>query len=159
MEHLSQYKSALLEAVKNLECRGRIQFYDRNLYTYLRIDDNFSYLATEVLAPFGFSLVPLMHKKFSPKTHISLMNNNEQDNLVYRAKVYNTYNKWRKTDDTFKIEDLEMSEQRDKTTGQMKIVCMLRVSSAMIEDIRKDLGMEATSTFYCSHIKLCENFL
>ena len=156
---MTHYKISLLEAIRKLECRGRISYYGRNLFTYVRISDEFSYLATEILAPLGFTLVPLMDKEFSPKTHISLLNNYEQDFVVQRVNVENTFRTWRSRDITFKIEELKFSEQRDKNTGLMKNVCMLTVSSTNIETIREDLGVEAKSDYYSCHIKLCENFL
>ena len=152
------YKISLLEAVSKLECKGRISYYSRNLFTYARISDEFSYLATEILAPLGFTLVPLMHKDFSPKTHISLLNNYEQDFVVQRVNVDNTYRKWESKEITFKIEEVAFSKQRDKNTGLMKNVCMLRVSSTHIEEIREDLFVDPLSEYYSCHIKLCENF-
>jgi hypothetical protein len=156
---LSNYASTILEEVRELKCRGRIQVYGRNLFTYIDIDNNFSYLPTDILAPHGFTLVPLMRKRFSPKSHISMMTNHEQDHIVEREDVNFTYDKWRDTDITFEIEDIQLDCHRDKNSGHMKIVCILIVSSPIIEAIRRDLGMRDNSDFYCCHIKVCEKLL
>ena len=152
---LSQYSSTILEAVKTLECKGRLEFYDRNLYTYIKTDNKFSYLTTEILAPSGFQLVPLMHKKFSPKSHISLMTNHEQDHIVHKKNVQCAYRKWRNVEIPFKIEMVEMTLLKI----QPKIICSFKISSDKIESIRRDLGLEVTSDYYFMHITLCEKFL
>ena len=156
---MRNFASTILEEVRKLECRGRINVYDRNLFTFIDIDNNFSYLPTDILARNGFTLVPLMHKKFSPKSHISTMTNHEQDDIVKREDVDFTFDKWRDTDITFEIEDLQLDYHRDKNSGRMKIVCILIVSSPIIEAIRRDLGMRDYSDFYCCHIKVCEKLL
>ena len=118
-EHiLRTYSSTILEAARKQESRGRLRYYHHNLFTYIDINNNFSYEITDILAPLGFTLVPIMHKKHSPKSHISMMTNHEQDNIVERHCVYFTYYKWRKVDfnlrlKTFRCQPRGISSQAE----------------------------------------------
>ena len=100
---LRNFANTILEEVRKLECRGRICVYERNLFTYIDIDNNFTYLPTDILAPHGFTLPPLMQKRYGPKSHISMMSNHEQDNIVKRENVEFTFDMWRDVDITLRL--------------------------------------------------------
>ena len=155
---LNQYSADILEAVKNIECTGKLKYYNRNLYTYVQVDNQFSTKAAEVLLPAGFKKVSRMQKKYSPMTHISTLNNYERVR-VQRSRVYSTYKKWKNATIFFKIESVEMFLKRDKETGGLKIVCCLKIRSNRIEFIREDLGWPAKSLHFNMHMSLCEKFL
>ena len=156
---LSKNSSNVMEAVKSLECKGRLKFYTRNLYTYVSTDDNFSFNGTHVLESDGFQLVPLMLKDFSPMTHISCMTWDEQHKLVARNRVSEVCAKWQNTEITFEIEAVQMYFKWDKVTKHPKIVCCLKVKSNQIEAIREDLGLSKQTELLNLHMTLCEKFL
>ena len=165
MEHqsiyylLSQCQEKLKEALSKLECFGKFWFYNQNLFSYIDIDNNCSYFAEEVLAPLGFTLPSLMYKRYSPKSHISLMTSHEQDFKIRKRDVYKAYRKWKKKKISFKIKCVDMIDVTEKRTGRTKILCILRVTSAEIEFIRSDLHLEPNLEFYDMHITLCEKYL
>ena len=155
---LNQYSTDILKEVKNIECTGKLKYFNRNLYTYVQVDNQFSTKAAEVLHPAGFKMVSWMRKKCSPMTHISTLNNYERDR-VQRSRVYSTYRRWKNATIYFKIEAVEMWIKRDKETGGLKIVCCLKIRSNRIDFIREDLGWPAKSLNFNMHITLCEKFL
>ena len=43
-------KTFLMDAVKTLECKGRFDFFDRNLFTFVKVDFKFSIITTGLQA-------------------------------------------------------------------------------------------------------------
>ena len=127
-----KYSTKILEAVKSVECKGKLNAFFQNRFTYIRVSDDFSSIPTKILQPFGFREVPLMEKANSPKTHISVM----------------TY-----------AEQRRVSRRRPHTvqeTGEKKWNCCLKTTSNHIEAIRVDLGLEHESESFNINLTVCE---
>jgi hypothetical protein len=154
---MSQFSSSILEAVNTIECKGRMKYYEGNKYTCIRVGDEFAARATQLLHSAGFTMVPLMMKKHSPRTHITVLTSNEQFRLS-RPKLYDAYRKWKKIEVTFKIEEVQMWPKIDKDTGRTKIMCCLIVSSDQIDSLRRELDYDEND-YFNMHLTLCEKLL
>ena len=155
---LSQFTIPLLEVVSTLECSGRFRMFFPNFFTFIQVDDNFTHLATEILASCGFEEGPLMSRPNTPRTHISVLNSFEQ-RRVPEETAYQVERKWRNREVPFRIETVEIWRHIKKETGEQKLLCCFKVKSAMIEAIREDLGKEPTSIHYNMHMSVSEKYL
>ena len=155
---MKTYENQLLEEMKNVKCHGRLKFYEGNLFTYLKTDDTFIKQALKILGKAGFEPAPLWYKSGSPKSHISLMTNKEQDHFASSRKCSRTTIAYKGESIEFNIEEVRMTRQFDKIRKQDKIACILMVQSSSIEKIRLELGLKPNSTAFSPHIYLCHKF-
>ena len=160
-EHLllEKYGSEILKAIEGIECHGSLRFYHRNLFTYLKTSDKFNRKAMDVLSPDGFEVDHHWHKYGSPKSHISLMTNEEQDWRATFRDCSTVVNYYRGDEIPFSVDSVRMCRSYDKVRGRSKICCLLVVSSQSIGDIREDLGFLAESSDYLPHIYLGHKIL
>ena len=150
-------KTFLMDAVKTLECKGRFDFFDRNLFTFVKVDDKFSIITTENMKHLDYKRLPMMLKPFTPGTHITVMTNYEQKR-VSRAKLWKVYNKWKDVEVLFKIKGVELYPHQVKD-GEEKMICTFEISSDTIDHIRLDLGLDVKTKYYNMHMSLCERSL
>ena len=128
----NKYSTKILEALKPLACKGKLQSFLQNGFTYISISDAFSRIPTEIMHPFGFREVTLMNKPNTPRTHISVMNYAEQ-RRVSRRRPHTV-----------------------QETGEKKWNCCLKTTSNHIEAIRVDLGLEHESESFNINLTVCE---
>ena len=153
-----KYSTKILEAVKSVECKGKLKAFFQNRFTYIRVSDDFSSIPTMILQPFGFQEVPLMEKANSPKTHISVMTYAEQ-RRVTRRQLKQVLRKWKNTVITFTIECVQTWPHTVKETGEKKWICCFKISSNHIEAIRVELGLESVVESFNMHLTVCEKLM
>ena len=152
------YSKQILEAVKGLGTTGKIGYYPRNKYLYIKTQDEYNLNAFGILSEEGFELAPSWNKPGGPKSHISLVNGFELDNLLLRDDANKIYKKYKDVDIGFQLNDVQFENQLDKNTQRRKIVCFLIVESKIIVGIRSELNLEETPYFKL-HISLCSKLL
>ena len=157
-ELLIDCSSSLLENVSSLECKGIFKMFLQNLFTCIKVRNEYSTIATQLLSPYGFQESPLTEKANSPGTHISIINGFEQ-RRVSRERAYQVQRKWKNSEVTFQIEKVEMWVHRGKNTEDLKLLCCLKLKSATIDAIRADLGWRPYSIHYNMHMNVSEKYL
>ena len=99
-----------------------------------------------------------MRRYNTPRTHISVMNNHEQSRVPEEVANH-VRRKWLNKMITFSIEKVQIWRHVVKETGDPKLVCCFKVKSAMIEEIRMDLGWTPTSEQYNMHMSVSKKSL
>ena len=156
---LKKYGGEVLKAIEGIKCKGSLKFYSRNLFTYLKTSNNFSWKALEVLSQEGFEVDHHWHKYGSPQSHISMLTNHEQDFCATFKDCSTVVNYYKGDEIPFSVDSVRMSRSYDKTRGRSKICCLLIVKSQSIGEIREDLGFTAESGDFLPHIYLGHKYV
>ena len=145
------YSRHILKEIKDLRTTGKIGFYPRNKYMYIKTQNKYNLKAFNILNNAGFQLPQNWNKSARPKSHISLVNGFEQDRLLCRDDAYRIYQKYKNVDVEFQIDEVQFNLQWDRKTERSKIVCILTITSKMIADIRSEMKLEE-SPYFKQHI-------
>ena len=156
---LKTHGNDVLKAIERIKCEGTLKFYERNLFTYLKTSDKFIWKAMEILSLERFEVDHHWHKTGSPRSHISMMTNEEQDVYATFQDCSTVVNYYRGDAIPFSVDSVRMCRSFDKSRGRNKICCLLVVKSQSIEEIREDLGFDAETEDFLPHIYIGHKYV
>ena len=91
-----EVQERLLERLRAVATSGTFKFFNKNLYTCLKVSNRYGTIAANMLAELGFHLTETHLKPGDPKTHISVINKYEQFKKLKREVAERVMEKWEK---------------------------------------------------------------
>ena len=171
---LSDFNRYLLfENLSDNESDGYVDYFPKNKFTCVVINDDFSDIALEIMGRHGYQKTSCMvSKTHSPKTHVSVLMWREQQQLNkhHGAAVVEDLEDECKTDQIyfflklinsltgidFNINNVTTFFHENKRTGVRKVNLTLEIESPSIRQLRMDLGYKPYNKVFNMHLTLLE---
>ena len=91
-----EVQERLLQRLSSVATSGTFKFFNKNLFTCLKVSNRYGKIAADMLKELGFHLTETQLKPGDPKTHISVINKYAQFKKLKREVAERVMEKWEK---------------------------------------------------------------